>query len=234
MSGVQDSTIDHVLARVDENLSQACNRLFELLRIPSISTQPDHKKDVQHAAEWLRAQLEELGLQTAIMPTAGHPVVLGYHPGPSGSNAPRVLFYGHYDVQPADPLDLWHSPPFDPQLVEGPRGPRIIARGAVDAKGQSMMFLEALRAWKTAGGGIPVPVTVLMEGEEEIGSPNLEPFLNANQADLRADFALISDTNMWDIDTPALTTRLRGMCNCEVTLKGPAWTCTPGCSADRR
>src|SRR5689334_8654062 len=123
MSGVQDSTIDHVLARVDENLDQACNRLFELLRIPSISTQPDHKKDVQHAAEWLHAQLEELGLRTAIMPTAGHPVVLGYHPGPSGSNAPRVLFYGHYDVQPADPLDLWHSPPFDPQLVEGPRGP---------------------------------------------------------------------------------------------------------------
>ncbi|PPQ33908.1 dipeptidase [Rhodopila globiformis] len=221
MPAVQDSAVGRVLACVDEDLDHARSRLFELLRIPSISTQPDHRQDMQRAAEWLRGQLEELGLQTAIMPTAGHPKVVGFHPGPPGSKAPRVLFYGHYDVQPADPLDLWHSPPFEPQLVEGPRGPRIVARGAVDAKGQSMMFIEALRAWKTAGGGIPLPVIVLMEGEEEIGSPNLEPFLKANQADLRADFALISDTNMWDIDTPALTTRLRGMCNCEVTLKGP-------------
>jgi acetylornithine deacetylase/succinyl-diaminopimelate desuccinylase-like protein len=173
------------------------------------------------AAEWLQAQLRELGLTVSIIPTPGHPVVLGHHPGPAGGKAPKVLFYGHYDVQPADPLELWNSPPFEPQLVDGPRGKRIVARGAVDAKGQSMMFIEALRAWKTAGGGIPAPVIVLMEGEEEVGSPNLEPFLKAHRAELAADFALISDTNMWDIDTPALSTRLRGMCNCEVRLKGP-------------
>ncbi len=222
MSVAQDGAVKDVLARVDADLDHARERLFELLRIPSISTAPDHKKDVQHAAEWLCAQLEELGFKAAIIPTPGHPVVLGTHPGPAGTKAPRVLFYGHYDVQPADPLELWNSPPFEPQFVDGPRGKRIVARGAVDAKGQSMMFIEALRAWKTAGGGIPAPVIVLMEGEEEIGSPNLEPFLKAHKDALGADFALISDTNMWDIDTPGLTTRLRGMCNCELTVKGPS------------
>jgi acetylornithine deacetylase/succinyl-diaminopimelate desuccinylase-like protein len=216
-----NAVVDAVLAEVDQDLDHARGRLFELLRIPSISTQPVHKQDVQHAAEWLRDQLVELGLETAIKPTAGHPVVLGHHPGPAGTKAPRILFYGHYDVQPPDPLELWTSPPFEPQLVEGPHGPRIVARGAVDAKGQSMMFIEALRAWKAAGGGIPAPVTVLMEGEEEVGSPNLEPFLVANKTSLASDFALISDTNMWDIATPGITTRLRGMCNCEITLKGP-------------
>ena len=175
MSVAQDGAVKDVLARVDADLDHARERLFELLRIPSISTAPDHKQDVQHAAEWLRAQLEELGFKVSIIPTAGHPVVLGHHPGPAGTKAPRVLFYGHYDVQPADPLELWNSPPFEPQFVDGPRGKRIVARGAVDAKGQSMMFIEALRAWKTDGGGIPAPVIVLMEGEEEIGSPNLEP-----------------------------------------------------------
>lgn len=222
MQNIEDGVTARVLDRVDQDLDHARERLFELLRIPSISTQPEHKADVQQAAEWLRAQLQDLGLTTTIIPTPGHPVVLGHHPGPPGTKAPRILFYGHYDVQPADPLELWHSPPFDPQLVDGPRGKRIIARGAVDAKGQSMMFIEALRAWKEVGGGIPAPVIVLMEGEEEIGSPNLEPFLRDHKAELAADFALISDTNMWDVDTPALTTRLRGMCNTEVTLKGPS------------
>ena len=173
---------DAVLARVDENLDKARGRLFELLRIPSISTQPAHKQDVQHAAEWLRDQLADLGFEVAIKPTAGHPVVLGHHSGPTGTKAPRILFYGHYDVQPPDPLELWNSPPFDPQIVEGPRGPRVVARGAVDDKGQLMMFVEALRAWKEVGGGIPAPVTMLLEGEEEIGSPNLEPFLAANKS----------------------------------------------------
>ncbi len=221
MIAKSDAVVDTVLAQVDHDMDQARARLFDLLRIPSISTQPEHEQDVRHAAEWFRDQLAGLGFNVAIQPTPGHPVVLGQHPGPTGTQAPRILFYGHYDVQPPDPLELWHSPPFEPQLVEGPRGPRIVARGAVDAKGQTMMFIEALRAWKAVGGGIPAPITVLVEGEEEIGSPNLQPFLAANKDALQADFALISDTNMWDIDTPGLTTRLRGMCNCEVTVKGP-------------
>jgi acetylornithine deacetylase/succinyl-diaminopimelate desuccinylase-like protein len=216
-----EAVVAAVLAQVDKDLDHARGRLFDLLRIPSISTQPDHQPDMQHAAEWLRDQLSDLGFTVAIMPTPGHPVVLGHHPGPAGTKAPRILLYGHYDVQPADPLELWDSPPFDPQLVKGPHGPRIVARGAVDDKGQAMMFIEALRAWKIAGGGIPVPVVVLLEGEEEIGSPNLEPFLIGNKKLLAADFALISDTNMWNIDTPGLTTRLRGMCNCELTIQGP-------------
>jgi len=162
-----------------------------------------------------------MGFKVEIRSTPGHPVVFGQHPGPAGTKAPRILFYGHYDVQPADPLELWNSPPFDPQIVDGPHGPRIVARGAVDDKGQMMMFVEALRAWHEVGGGIPVPVTVVLEGEEEIGSPNLEPFLASNKDSITADFALISDTNMWNIATPGITTRLRGMCNCELTLKGP-------------
>ena len=221
MSANPDNVVGTVLDRVDQDLDQARQRLFSLLRIPSISTQPVHEPDVKQAAEWLRDQLAGLGFEVAIRPTAGHPVVLGHHPGPAGTRAPRILFYGHYDVQPPDPLELWTSPPFDPQIVEGPHGARVVARGAVDDKGQLMMFVEALRAWKEVGGGIPAPVTMLLEGEEEIGSPNLEPFLAANKGSLAADFALISDTNMWDINTPGVTTRLRGMCNCELTLKGP-------------
>ena len=217
-----DAVTDSVLQRIDAAQPQAEARLFDLLRIPSISTDPAYAGKVADAAGWLRDQLVELGFTTTIEPTPGHPIVLGHHAGPAGTKAPRILFYGHYDVQPADPLELWDSPPFDPQIVEGPRGRRIVARGAVDDKGQLMMFIEALRAWKEVGGGIPVPVTVILEGEEEIGSPNLEPFLAAHSQALAADFALISDTNMWNIDTPGLTTRLRGMCNCEVTLKGPA------------
>jgi len=185
MATISSDAVTTVLGRIDADLDSARERLFELLRIPSISTEPAHKADVQHAAEWLRDQLAELGFSVSITPTAGHPKVLGHHPGPAGTRGPHVLVYGHYDVQPAEPLELWHSPPFEPQLVDGPHGPRIVARGAVDAKGQSMMHLEALRAWIKAGYGVPVPVTVLMEGEEEVGSPNLEQFLRDNKSVLR-------------------------------------------------
>jgi len=221
MTAPSPAVVAAVLGQVDTGLDQGREHLFDLLRIPSISTDPAHAQDMQRAAEWLRRQLADLGFEVEVKLTAGHPVVLGHHPGPAGSKAPRILFYGHYDVQPPDPLELWTSPPFEPQLVDGPHGKRVVARGAVDDKGQLMMFVEALRAWTKAGGGIPAPVTVLLEGEEEIGSPSLEPFLVANRNSLAADFALISDTNMWNIDTPGLTTRLRGMCNCEITLKGP-------------
>ena len=213
--------LDAVLHHADAILPQSREKLFALLRIPSISAQPAHRADCAAAAEFLRAELAALGFAASLRPTAGHPVVLATHPGPDGYCGPHVLFYGHYDVQPVDPLDLWHSPPFEPQLVEGPRGPRYVARGAVDDKGQVMMFLSALRAWHDAGGGIPARLTVLLEGEEEIGSVNLEPFLAANRAELAADLALISDTGMWDVDTPAITTRLRGMAYTQVTLRGP-------------
>jgi acetylornithine deacetylase/succinyl-diaminopimelate desuccinylase-like protein len=212
-------TVAAVLRHADAGLDASRGRLFELLRIPSISAQPNHREDCRRAADWVAAQFAGLGFSAEVRSTAGHPVVVAQHTAPAGYQGPHVLFYGHYDVQPVDPLDLWHSPPFDPQLVDGPHGKRFVARGAVDDKGQTMMFIEALRAWKEASGAIPVHITALIEGEEEVGSPSLEPFLAANKDELASDLALISDTGMWDIDTPAITTRLRGMTYVQVTLK---------------
>jgi acetylornithine deacetylase/succinyl-diaminopimelate desuccinylase-like protein len=219
MPAPSSDTVAAVLRQADASLEASSARLFDLLRIPSISAQPDHKADCVRAAEWVRDQLTGLGFEASVRPTAGHPVVVAHHAAPSGYAGPHVLFYGHYDVQPVDPLDLWKSPPFDPQLVDGPHGKRFVARGAVDDKGQSMMFIEAMRAWKDATGTIPANITALIEGEEEVGSPSLEPFLIENKQELAADVALISDTGMWDIDTPAISTMLRGMAYAEVTLK---------------
>ena len=214
--------IETVLGWIGSHEAASLDRLCAWLRIPSISTDPAHAPDIARAASFAEAELRALGFAARQVPTPGHPVVLAHHPGPAGGSHPPVLFYGHYDVQPADPEALWESPPFEPRIEAGPHGPRVVARGAVDDKGQVMTFLTALRAWHEAGGGIPVPVTVVLEGEEEIGSPHLEPFLTAHAAELGAGFALISDTNMWDRETPALTTRLRGLCTCEITLHGPA------------
>ncbi len=212
-------TVAAVLRHVDASLDRSRERLFELLRIPSISAQPAPRQDCLRAAAWLREQLAGLGFHAEVRPTEGHPVVLAHHAGPADYRGPHVLFYGHYDVQPVDPLELWTSPPFEPQLVDGPHGKRFVARGAVDDKGQTMMFIEAMRAWKDAAGVIPARITALIEGEEEVGSTSLEPFLKANKDALAADLALISDTGMWDIDTPAISTRLRGMTYAQVTLK---------------
>ena len=159
-----------------------------------------------------------MGFEAAVQPTAGHPVVVAQHAG-TGGDVPHLLFYGHYDVQPAEPIELWDHPPFEPTLVDGPHGKRVYARGAVDDKGQVMLWLEALRAWHDETGSLPVRVTVLIEGEEEVGSPSLDAFIEANRAELTADVAVISDTGMWNIETPALTTRLRGMVYSQVTLK---------------
>jgi len=207
-----------VLDRVEANLDAARERWFSLLRIPSISAQPAHAADCRTAAEWLRDQLAGMGFEAGVRATAGHPVVVAHHPGP-GPGAPHLLYYGHYDVQPAEPLDLWDHPPFEPTTIDGPHGPRIYARGAVDDKGQTMLWLEAMRAWHGATGSLPVRVTALIEGEEEIGSPNLEAFIAANREELGADVVVISDTGMWDVDTPALSTRLRGMVYTQVSLR---------------
>jgi acetylornithine deacetylase/succinyl-diaminopimelate desuccinylase-like protein len=204
--------LDHIEAGLDGSRA----RWFDLLRIPSVSAQPVHAADCVTAAGWLQNQLTAIGFAAQVLPTAGHPAVLAHHAGTGAG--PRLLYYGHYDVQPAEPLDLWHTPPFEPVLSDGPHGPRITARGAVDDKGQVMMWLEALRAWHATAGGPPVPVTVLIEGEEEIGSVNLDPFLQQHRDALAADVAVISDTGMWDIDTPAITTSLRGMVYVEMTL----------------
>ncbi|MCB4823863.1 dipeptidase [Roseicella aerolata] len=207
-----------ILAHLDETAPAARDRLIDWLRIPSISAQPAHAGDCGRAADWVREQLQGMGFTASVRPTAGHPVVVGHHPGPGG-NAPHLLFYGHYDVQPADPLELWTSPPFEPAVVEGPHGPRVVARGAVDDKGQCAMWLDALRAWHAVAGGPPCRITVLIEGEEEVGSPSLDAFLAANREELKADIAVISDTGMWDIDTPAITTSLRGMVYSQIDVR---------------
>jgi acetylornithine deacetylase/succinyl-diaminopimelate desuccinylase-like protein len=163
-----------------------------------------------------------LGFEASLRETAGQPMVVGHHPGPDGAAGPHVLYYGHYDVQPVEPLELWLSPPFEPTMVTTERGPRLVARGAVDDKGQVMTWLEALRAWHEVHGPLPVRVSVFLEGEEESGSPSLVPFLEANRDELRADVCVVSDTGMWDIDTPAIATMLRGLVYLELTLSGPA------------
>ncbi len=214
------SPLAAVLDAIDAGINATRDRLFALLSIPSVATDPAHDGDCRQAAEWVAADLAASGFTASVRETKGRPLVFAHHPGPGGA-APHLLYYGHYDVQPPDPVALWKSPPFSPTLIEGPRGPRIVARGAVDDKGQVMTFLAAFRAWHEVTGSLPLRATVLIEGEEEIGSPSLEPFLAAEHERLAADIAVITDTGMWDIDTPALTTRLRGLTYTEITLKGP-------------
>jgi acetylornithine deacetylase/succinyl-diaminopimelate desuccinylase-like protein len=210
--------IDDVLAKIDSNLDAALRRLFSLVAIKSISTDPGYAGDCLKAAEWLATELRGLGFEASVRPTARHPMVVAHAKG-ARENAPHVLFYGHYDVQPPDPLELWESPPFEPHLIETPSGKRIVGRGVADDKGQLMTFIEACRAFRETGG-LPCDVTILLEGEEETGSPSLPAFLTANKGELGADIALVCDTSMWDRATPAITTMLRGLVLEEVVIKG--------------
>ncbi|WP_062014757.1 dipeptidase [Aureimonas sp. AU4] len=210
--------LDSVLSSLDLNLDRSVERLQALLRIPSISTDPAYAADCRRAAEWLRGDLEAIGFEARVHDTKGHPMVVARREGPAGS--PNVLFYGHYDVQPVDPLELWDADPFDPRVVDGPDGSRrITGRGSADDKGQLMTFIEACRAFIAETGGLPCSVTIFLEGEEESGSPSLLPFLDAHREALRADVALICDTSMWDKDTPAISTGLRGLVGEEVTIR---------------
>ena len=213
--------MEQILKHIDDQLENSVERLFGLLRIPSISAQPEHEADCRRAAEWARDTLQEMGFTARLSETSGLPGVIAEN-HEAGPQAPHVLFYGHYDVQPADPLALWHSDPFDPQLIDGPRGKRIVGRGAVDDKGQVVSFLEACRAHLAVNGKLPVRLTVLLEGEEECGSRSLPELLTNERETLAADFVLVADTNMWNFETPAITTSLRGLSAVEVTLKGPS------------
>ncbi len=211
-------TTNAVLSRIDETIDGAVGHLLELVRIPSISTDPAFAGECTKAAQWLANDLSAIGFEAKVCPTSGHPMVLAHMAGPAG--APHVLFYGHYDVQPVDPLNLWENPPFEPKLAKGPDGAmRILGRGTSDDKGQLMTFVEAVRAWKDVEGSLPVGVTILFEGEEESGSPSLQSFLEANKAALKADIALVCDTNMWDRSTPSISTGLRGLVGEEVVIK---------------
>lgn len=206
------AVLDHADAHMDDSLE----RLFELIRIPSVSTVEAHADDCKAAAAWLTDQLSELGFDASVRATDGHPMVVGHN---TGADGPHVLFYGHYDVQPVDPLELWNTDPFEPTLVPAPDGDtHITGRGASDDKGQLLTFVEACRAWKAVTGRLPIKVSMLFEGEEESGSKSLGPFLEATKEELRADVMMVCDTDMWDRETPAITTMLRGMVGEEFTI----------------
>jgi acetylornithine deacetylase/succinyl-diaminopimelate desuccinylase-like protein len=217
-------SLDDVLQGIDDALDESVARLFELLRFPSVGTDPVFDGACREAAAWLEDLLAEMGFAARTDETTGHPVIVAeYAPKGLPSHAPRILFYGHYDVQPPDPLDLWESPPFEPQLRKGADGEgRIFARGASDDKGQLMTFLEASRAWLKARGGLPFHLTVLLEGDEEGDSTHLDRYLAKNQDKLKADVVFICDTGMWDAKTPAITTRLRGCIAEEILISGPS------------
>ncbi len=216
--------LNAVLADADQNLDTNIERLFRFLRIPSISADPAYQSDCEKAAGWICAELAALGCEAKVHATPGRPMVVAhFNPPAATAKTPHVLFYGHYDVQPADPVELWASPPFEPVRKMGKDGvERLYGRGPADDKGQLMTFVEAFRSFTRVEGSIPIRATFLIEGEEESGSPSLVPFLKAHAAELKCDVAFICDTNMWDAKTPAITTRLRGMVHEEITVKGPA------------
>ena len=199
------------------NTDQFVNELFEFLRIPSLSGDPAHAGDVRAAADWLAAHMQTLGLQNAqVMETAGHPVVYGEWLG-AGPNAPTMLVYGHYDVVPALMEDGWDTDPFEPVIKDA----KIYARGATDDKGQLFVHVKALESFLKTSGAAPINLKFLIEGEEEVSSPNLAPFVRDHQELLKADVAVVSDTGMRSLDEPAVMHSLRGMTYMEIEVFGP-------------
>jgi acetylornithine deacetylase/succinyl-diaminopimelate desuccinylase-like protein len=207
--------LDQVLGTIESRQHQSVVALTEFLSIPSISAKPEHAPDMIRCATWLADQLRFAGLDTAVMETGGHPAVVAKNKHIPGR--PTVLLYGHYDVQPPEPLELWTTPPFEPAVRNG----AIVARGAADDKGQVWCHVEAIMAWQ-AHTGVPVNLTVLVEGEEEVGSVNLTRFLQQHAADLKADIVVVSDTSQFAKDLPAITYGLRGLVYEEVFLTGPS------------
>jgi acetylornithine deacetylase/succinyl-diaminopimelate desuccinylase-like protein len=203
-------------AYIDKNINKFQEELFQLLRIPSVSTDSNHKADVKKAAEFLIDQLENIGLdKVTLHETPGHPIVTAEkcpHP-----DRPTVLIYGHYDVQPSDPDHLWETLPFEPTVKNG----RVYARGASDDKGQSFTHLKSVESYLKTGTELPVNVKFILEGEEEIGSPNLVPFIKKNKDLLSCDMVLISDTAMFGEDQPSITYGLRGLAYMEIHVTGP-------------
>jgi acetylornithine deacetylase/succinyl-diaminopimelate desuccinylase-like protein len=212
-----DDMLDAAVAHAHANQRRYFGQLCDFLRIPSISTLPAHRPDIYRAATWLAADMARIGLDNVqVIETAGHPVVYGGWLA-AGPAAPTVLLYGHYDVQPVDPLELWQSPPFEPTIRDG----LVFARGASDNKAQMFSHLKALESTLAANGRLPINVKVCFDGEEEVGSPNLEPFVAVHKALLAADSILISDGAMMGPDQPSIDYALRGVVSAEIRVTGP-------------
>ncbi|MGH7669402.1 MAG: dipeptidase [Gemmatimonadaceae bacterium] len=192
------------------------NELFDLLRIPSVSARPEHDADTARAGEWVSQNMASAGLRATVHPTAGHPIVVGEWRG-AGADAPTVLVYGHYDVQPAEPLELWESPPFEPTIRDG----KLFARGSVDDKGQLFIHMKALEAHLKVRGALPINVIVLAEGEEEVGSNHLAEFIDAHKEELACSGVVISDSSMFAPGLPSILSSLRGLAYFQIDLTGP-------------
>jgi acetylornithine deacetylase/succinyl-diaminopimelate desuccinylase-like protein len=209
--------MDALTQYLEQNRDRFVEDLKQVLRIPSVSAQPQHKGDVERCAEHIADQLRALGMtRVEVVRTAGHPIVYAEWLGAPGK--PTALMYGHYDVQPPEPLELWKSPPFEPQIRDG----QLFARGAVDDKGQVWMHLKAIEAHMKVHGRLPINLKLVIEGEEEVGSESLEAFLRQRRSELDADVILVSDTAMPAADQPALCYALRGILYCQIEVTGPA------------
>lgn len=200
---------------LSENADRFLDELKDLLRIPTVSADPVCKPHMMRGAEFIHRQFADLGFKAEIVPTAGHPIV--YAEWLNAPGAPTVMVYGHYDVQPADPLNLWTTPPFEPTIRDG----YVFARGATDDKGQMFTHIKSAEAWLRTVGSLPVNLKYVIEGEEEVGSNNLEDFLKANKVRLKSDVAVVSDTSQYAPNQPAITYGLRGILAVEITVTGP-------------
>lgn len=210
--------MEKVLTFLQENESRFLDQLTEYLRFPSVSAQPDHAKDMHACAGWLVDRCKAIGLKTKLHKTTGHPIVIASTPRKKNSKKPRYLVYGHYDVQPPEPFELWATPPFEPTIKNG----AIYARGSTDNKGQHLAHLNAVEAYLKTGTDLPCDITFVVEGEEEVGSEHLAPFLKANTADLKCSGVVISDSGMPSPKHPALTYGLRGVTALEIKVTGPS------------
>lgn len=207
-----------VLRYLEDHQAEFIDRLCEFVRFPSVSAQPHHKPDVEKCALWLTHHCQNIGLETELCKTPGNPILLARTPNQKGSKKPHFLVYGHYDVQPAEPFDLWTTPAFEPRIA----GDSLFARGASDNKGQHLAHLNAVEAYLKTGTELPCDITFLIEGEEEVGSTSLSGFLKQRAKELRCHTIVISDTGMPDLQHPALTYALRGVTAAEITLFGPS------------
>ncbi len=209
--------MSEVLKYIESEMSRFHDELFEFLGIPSVSARSEHASDTRDAAAWVADRMKDAGLTASVIDTPGHPVVMGEW-REAGPDAPTLLIYGHYDVQPPEPLELWISPPFEPTIREG----NLFARGASDDKGQLFLHIKALEAQLKGAGGLPVNVAVVAEGEEEVGSPNLVPFVESYRERLACDAVVISDSSMFAPGLPSLLFSLRGLAYFEIHVQGPA------------